>query len=292
MSDQFAPGPPLERRLGHGVELACQVYGPPSGETVLLLHGGGQTRHAWGTASAALAATGRCAVAIDLRGHGDSDWAAGNEYEIGDFAADVRSLCLGLPAAPVVVGASLGGLAALVAIGESSDKIARALVLVDVAPKLEAAGVQRILGFMRQGTGGFARVDDAADAVAGYLPHRQRPQDSRGLLNNLRRRPDGRWYWHWDPAFLEARLAAEGRMSSVDYPRLNAAARRIRIPTLMVRGVSSDVISEASVRDLRQIIPHAKTVDVVGAGHMVAGDRNDAFNRVIIEFINQLGPAL
>jgi pimeloyl-ACP methyl ester carboxylesterase len=273
---------------GDGVQLSCDVYGAGTEPLVLLLHGGGQTRHAWQRAAQALQASGSCAITADQRGHGSSEWAAADEYEIGHFAADVVALCRELPAPPVIVGASLGGLAALIAVGESEVPLARALVLVDIAPRIETAGARRILDFMNSGAAGFPDLDSAAQAVADYLPHRRRPADPAGLLRNLRQRSDGRWYWHWDPAFLRNRVITDRSALSHEHARLATAARNIRVPTLLVRGNRSDVVSEESVAELRRLIPHSQVADVPGAGHMVAGDANDPFNEVVIGFIGSL----
>ena len=273
---------------GDGVQLSCDVYGAETQPVVLLLHGGGQTRHAWQRAARALQASSMCAITADQRGHGNSEWAAAEEYEIGHFAADVAALCRGLPARPVIVGASLGGLAALIAVGESEVPLARALVLVDIAPRIETAGAQRILEFMNSGATGFPDLDSAAQAVADYLPHRRRPADPSGLLRNLRQRPDGRWHWHWDPAFLRNRVLADRSALSDEHARLAAAARNIVIPALLVRGDRSDVVSQESVAELRRLMPRSRVVEVPGAGHMVAGDANDLFNEAVIGFISSL----
>lgn len=276
------------RLPGRGLALAGDAYGDPARPPVLLLHGGGQTRRSWQRAGEALATSGRYAVAADLRGHGESDWAPADAYGLDDFAADVETLCAALPSAPVIVGASLGGLATITAVGEAPTPLARAVILVDVAPRIEAAGAERVLSFMRRGTEGFASVDDAARAVGGYLPDRPRPARSTGLRHNLRQAHDGRWYWHWDPAFLTSRYAADGSVQPWEEDRLAAAARRLGVPTLLVRGGTSDVVSDRSVEELRALVPHAEVAHIAGAGHMVAGDRNDAFNEAVLAFIDRL----
>jgi pimeloyl-ACP methyl ester carboxylesterase len=277
------------RLAGAGVALAADVYGGSGSPPVLLLHGGGQTRHAWGTAATALAAAGRRAYSVDLRGHGNSDWSSDGIYGLGRFAADVEAMATGLDARPALVGASLGGLSSLVAIGESEQPIATALVLVDVAPRVEREGGQKIGGFMRAGLRGFDSLDEAADSIAAFLPHRPRPKDLSGLEKNLRRRGDGRWYWHWDPRFIANQEGVDGQEGLVRHDRLADAARHVKVPTLLVRGRMSDIVSDESVRELRELIPHAEVVDVAGAGHMVAGDKNDAFNEAVIEFIQRVG---
>jgi pimeloyl-ACP methyl ester carboxylesterase len=271
-----------------GNRLAADVAGDPADPPVLLLHGGGQTRHSWGTTLNALASRGWYAYAIDLRGHGDSEWAADGDYTLDAFAGDVVAVARTLPQPPALVGASLGGIASLAAIGDRPEEhIARALVLVDVAPRIEEDGRNRIGAFMAEHMNdGFASLEEVADAIQAYNPHRPRPSDLSGLAKNLRQR-DGRWYWHWDPQFIGGRLGGtdETRSSLVDPVRLRATARAINVPTLLVRGRVSDLLSEEGAQELLQLVPHAKLVDVAGAGHMVAGDRNDLFNDAVVNFL-------
>jgi pimeloyl-ACP methyl ester carboxylesterase len=276
-----------------GVSLVGDVWGANDAPSVLLLHGGGQTRHSWGTTAAHLAREGWRAYAIDARGHGDSEWAPDGDYRLDAFAGDVREIARSLPQPPVLVGASLGGVSSLVAIAESepANSIATALVLVDVAPRMERDGVNRIGDFMmRQLEDGFGSLEEVANAVAAYNPHRPRPTDLLGLRKNVRQRADVRWVWHWDPQFVSGRFGGpdETRTSLIDPGRLEAAARAITIPTLLVRGRVSDLLSERGARELLELIPHAQLVDVAGAGHMVAGDRNDLFNDAVVSFLCEL----
>lgn len=281
---------PSDLRLrAHGLDLTATAYGDPRDPPIVLLHGGGQTRHAWGTAGRALAGRRMWAVCVDLRGHGDSDWAPDADYTVDAFAADARALATSLPRRPVLVGASLGGLSSLLAIGESDEPVASGLVLVDVAPTVDIGGALRIRGFMLANKDGFAQLEDASDAIAAFIPNRPRPRDLSGLRKNLRFR-DGRWHWHWDPRFLGGESGIDGQKGLVNHERLTAAAARIAVPTLLVRGRMSDIVSEEAVRELRELVPHAEVVDVAGAGHMVAGDRNDAFNDAVVEFVGRIAP--
>ncbi|HET6954198.1 MAG TPA: alpha/beta hydrolase [Acidimicrobiales bacterium] len=289
----FRPGPGTAATLaGAGLTLAADAYGPPDGPPVVLLHGGGQTRHAWDGTARLLGAAGWRATTVDLRGHGDSDWAGEGGYSLDDFAADVRCVAAAQTRPPALIGASLGGLTSLVAIAESSepDSVAAALVLVDVAPRLEPEGVSRIGDFMLGHLDGFASLEEVADAVAAYNPHRPRPTDLSGLRKNVRQRGDGRWYWHWDPEFLQGGRADEPR-AFTNETRLEAAARALRLPTLLVRGRQSDVLSEEGAQALLALAPHARYVDVGDAGHMVAGDRNDVFNDAVLAFLGDVLPA-
>ena len=267
------------------LRIVGDAYGDPASPPVLLLHGGGQTRHAWGGTAAALAEAGRHAVALDLRGHGDSDWDPDGDYGIDALAGDVISVAHHFPSPPAMVGASLGGLAILIAQGESAKPPAAAVVLVDIAPHVEPEGVQRIIGFMGAHPEGFASLEDAADAVGGYVPHRPRPKDLTGLRKNLRLGADGRYRWHWDPRLMSGR----GRPRATDNTaRLEAAARALRVPTLLVRGRLSDVVSADGARAFLGLVPHARYSDVTGAGHMVAGDRNDPFTEAVVRFLAEV----
>jgi len=281
---------PVEFKGRDGLRLAADVAGDPGSPPVVFFHGGGQTRHAWGTTLDVLAGEGWRAYSVDLRGHGESDWAPDGDYTLDAFAADVLGVATSLDQLPVLVGASLGGIASLAAIGESPSPIARALVLVDVAPRIDRGGADRIGEFMLQNIDGFESLEEVADAVAGYNTHRPRPTNLSGLKKNVRQRDDGRWYWHWDPAFMTGRFGStdETRTSVIQPERLEAAARTLTMPALLVRGRVSDLLSEEGAQELLQLVPHAKLVDVQGAGHMFAGDRNDLFNDAIVQFLSAL----
>ena len=273
---------------GAGLSLAADLYGDETDPPVVLLHGGGQTRHAWGGAASAVAASGRFAISIDLRGHGHSDWSPDGMYGMTQFAADVHVLAGSLGRPPVLVGASLGGLASLLAVGEATTPVATALVLVDVAPRIEVEGRVKIQSFMRAGMRGFDTLEEAADSVSEFIPSRPRPDDLSGLEKNLRRRGDGRWYWHWDPRWLGNNEGIDGQSGLVHHDRMCAAARRITVPTMLIRGRMSDIVSDESVRELRELVPHAEIVDVADAGHMVAGDKNDVFNAAVVDFVGRV----
>jgi pimeloyl-ACP methyl ester carboxylesterase len=275
-----------------GLTLVADVEGDPAAPPVVLFHGGGQTRHAWGTTLQVLGKTWR-AYSVDLRGHGDSAWAPDGDYSLDGFARDVRAVARSLGEPPALVGASLGGIACLAAIAETEgDPLAIALVLVDVAPRIEPAGVSRIGDFMTGNLDGFDSLEAVADAIGAYNPHRPRPKNLDGLKKNLRRRADGRWVWHWDPRFVSGRFGSpdETRSTLIDGDRLQRAAKTLTIPTLLVRGRMSDLLSEEGARELLELAPHAQLADVAGAGHMVAGDRNDAFNGAVVDFLATVRP--
>ena len=271
-----------------GARLAASLYAPagPRKVTALLLHGGGQTRHAWDRTARALAGAGVTAIALDQRGHGDSDWIGDGAYAFSDFAADIAAVSdaiaqdAGKP--PVLVGASLGGIAALLALG-LRENVCAGLVLVDVTPWLNAKGVANVRGFMgARADEGFASVEEAAAAIAAYLPHRLKPKSLEGLAKNLRLR-DGRFYWHWDPRFLKGPRPVGAHDAGLA-ERLSAAAQGARVPLLLVRGLDSELVGEPEAAAFRALCPEAEYADIEGARHMVAGDRNDAFATAITGF--------
>jgi len=233
----------------------------------------------------ALARAGWHAICVDLRGHGESDWAPDGSYGLEVFSADLRAIIATLGRKPVVVGASLGGMTALITEGLAETPLCAGVVLVDIAPQIEPKGVQRIVEFMTSRPDGFASVEEAADAVAAYNPHRPRPKDLSGLARNLRQGKDGRWRWHWDPRFMS--LGETEPRPPRDPVQLDRAAHGLRVPTLLVRGKLSDLLSEEGARAFLKSAPNARYVDVSGAGHMVAGDKNDLFTDAVIRFLRE-----
>jgi len=269
------------------VRIIADRHGDPDARAVVFLHGGGQTRRSWGRAAAAVAERGWQAVTVDLRGHGESDWASEGDYRLVSFATDVHQVLRTLPPDPVLVGASLGGCTAMLLSGELAPGAASAVVLVDIVPNMDASGAQRVQAFMAENMeSGFDSLDEVADAIAAYNPHRPRPADLNGLTTNLRRRGD-RWYWHWDPQFISG-PEHQGPMEIHDVERLNTAVQTILdsgVPMLLVRGQLSDLVSAANAEEFLARFPQVEFVDVAGAGHMVAGDRNDIFADAILGFL-------
>ncbi|KQT53719.1 peroxidase [Aureimonas sp. Leaf454] len=276
-----------------GQRLEGTTFGA-GGRPVLLLHGAGQTRHSWTRAAEALAASGFRATTLDQRGHGDSAWVDDGAYAFEDFGRDAGAVLDALAQAsgmkPIVVGASLGGIAGLLAEYVSAGTRLGALVLVDVTPSLAMAGLLRIKAFMSEHIEtGFASLEEAAAAVARYQPGRARSASLDGLSRNLRPRADGRLRWHWDPALIEG---SRNVMSGGDAvpAELRAAAAALTVPTLLVRGGASDLVTETEAAEFRRLVPGAGYVDIADAGHMVAGERNDVFAAAIIDFLEGLPP--
>lgn len=271
-----------------GVTLAVETRGAAAAPPLLFAHGFGQSRHAWTRTAESLALHGWRTVTFDARGHGDSGRVADGRYQLQQFVGDLLVVARSLGQPPVLVGASMGGLLGLVAAGETRPDPFRALVLVDITPRWEAKGVERMLGFMRAHPDGFASLDAAAGEVAAYLPQRRRHKDRYELAQLLRRGDDGRLRWHWDPALLDT-IAHEGERHQ---QRLLDAARHIDVPLLLVSGGRSDMVSADTVTEFLEAAPHAQHVEVPHATHTLAGDDNAAFTAAIEPFLESLTVSL
>lgn len=268
-----------------GLKIVGDTAGSKERPIIVLMHGGGQTRHSWAGAFRRLVLTGYRVISFDARGHGQSDWSPQGEYALSDRVGDLKTVLQGVAQPVALVGASLGGATALYA--AASGLAVRAIVMVDIVPEPELSGIQNILSFMRRGEEGFHSLEQAADAVAAYNPDRPRPIDPSGLMKNLRRGADGRLHWHWDPRILDHSGTAQSL--------LRTAAQQLSahgtLPVMVVRGLRSEVVSDAGLTAFRNLMPHLEVFDVPGAGHMVAGDRNDAFNNGVVDFLARVFPA-
>ncbi len=270
---------------GAGLTIRGDAWGPEGGRTVFLLHGGGQTRHVWKGAGETLGEAGYRAIAFDARGHGDSDWVEDGVYDQDQNVADLVEVSNALGGEPpVLVGASMGGGSSLVAIGDNRLRAA-ALVLVDMAPRIEPEGSKKIREFMDQKPEGFETLEEVAAAIANYQPHRKRPRNLDGLVKNVRLAENGRYVWHWDPR----RRIRKWDMDEYR-KRLERCADNLPLPALLVRGGLSDVLSEDGAQAFLAQCPHAEYVNVADAAHMVAGDRNDIFAGAVIEFLLRVAP--
>ncbi|BBX86508.1 alpha/beta fold hydrolase [Mycolicibacterium aubagnense] len=250
--------------------------------TILMLHGGGQNRFSWKNTGQILADAGFHVVALDSRGHGDSDRSPTANYSLETLTGDTLQVIYQIGRPVALIGASMGGLTSLPVAHEAGPELVTKLVLVDVVPRFEKSGSARIRDFMFSGIDGFTSLEDAADAVAAYLPHRARPRSVEGLKKNLRLR-DGKWFWHWDPAFL----TAPGDDPFERAEMLEHAAINLEIPILLIRGKLSDVVSTEGVQDFLQKVPGARFVELSEAGHTAAGDDNDAFTDAVVQFVRQ-----
>lgn len=265
--------------------LEAESFG--AGRPVILLHGIGQTRHAWRRTAELLAERGYRAVSVDLRGHGGSDWSNAG-YGIPLYVEDLRRLVSLIGGVPALVGASMGGTISMTALGGDDPPPASALVIVDITTRIDMDGAKAIQAFMNANPEGFDTVEQAAEAVARYMPGRPRPKNASGLRRNLRER-DGRLFWHWDPALMRHDASQADYDASAE--RLEASVRNIVQPTLLVRGERSEIVSDEGVERLIDLIPHCEVAEVKGAGHMVTGDANTPFADALLEFLARVYPA-
>lgn len=269
-----------------GLTIAASMNGPERGFPVILAHGGGQTRRAWKAVTELLASHGFRTIAVDLRGHGDSEWAPDGAYDISDFAADLVAVALATGEKPALIGASLGGMAGMMAEGECAPGSFSSLTLVDITPQMEPSGVTRVLGFMTaHAREGFASAEEAARVISEYMPHRPSRKASPGLAKYLRRKADGRYYWHWDPAFIDGVMRRRKESDDRGSTELDAAAASLKLPVHLIRGGSSDLVSPEAVKHFQGLVPHAAYSDIANATHMVVGDQNDAFGQSIVNFL-------
>ncbi|CDO36441.1 alpha/beta fold hydrolase [Novosphingobium sp. KN65.2] len=270
------------RLLGDGLSLAADIYGPTSGQPVLFFHGGGQSHRSWRGPAQLLGAAGYQAIAVDLRGHGESDWATDGDYLLDAYARDVEALIDRLEGPVVLAGASRGGQSALVGGSRRPGRVAL-IMLADVAPALRDKGVDEIRAFFAASMNGFRNADAAADALSRHLG-RERIADTSGLLAAMRRGEDGRLYWRWDPATVRPEFLhppSEGEA-------LLAAARRLRDPVVLVRAELSSIVTDESVALFRKLTPQLEVVVAHGVGHMFTGDQNDAFAETLLERLRRM----
>ena len=268
-------------------EIIASEWGDNMNPLVIMLHGGGQTRHSWKGVAAKIANLGFYVIAHDLRGHGESFWDSNGDYTFDAHRDDLVKIIQQLGKKANLVGASLGGMISLSLAGhEEESKHCLGLIMVDIGMRPNDEGSDRIVEFMRSGAKGFASVEEAADAVSGYLPHRERPKDISGLKKNLRLKEDGRYYWHWDPLFLTDRTGM-GEVREERFKQLENSAKRITVPTLLVQGALSDILTNKEKEEFLNAVPHAKLAEIQQATHMVVGDKKDIFAEAIVDFLSE-----
>lgn len=271
----FRPRPDLTSRIvrlaGDGLELAGEAYGDPAAAPVLFFHGGGQSRSAWRGSARILGDAGYHAITFDLRGHGDSEWAADGDYLLDAFGRDVERLLFRFDRPVALVGASRGGQAALVGGSRHPERV-RLIMLADVAPMMRDSGIDGIRAFFACSADGFASLHEAADALAQHLGQPRLPDPSR-LGRAMRRDKHGRWHWHWDPAIGKNEFLhppSEGQ-AVLD------AAGRTRSPLILVRAEHSHLVTDEGVAAFKRLAPQLEVTVAKGAGHMFTADRNDQF---------------
>lgn len=265
------------RLPGDGLTLAADAYGAADAPPVLFFHGGGQGRRSWSRTARLVAENGYCGITIDMRGHGESDWAADGDYHVDAFARDVERLLDWTGRPTSLVGASRGGQGAFIAAARHQARISL-VMLADVVPGIALTGVSRIHEFLTRSLAGFADTDEAADALARQLD-RPRLADSSGLRRAMRAGEDGRLYWQWDPASVRPEFIAPPS----EFAMMEQAARIMRRPTVVVRGSLSDMVTPDAVERFREMTPGLVVLEAEGVGHMFTGDTNDLFATALLD---------
>ncbi|WP_336971269.1 alpha/beta hydrolase [Sphingobium aromaticiconvertens] len=268
---------------GDGVDMVADAYGDPTAPPVCFFHGGGQSRRSWAGSARRVASAGYYGLSFDLRGHGDSGWAADGDYLLEAYGRDVEAIVASLARPTALVGASRGGQSALVGGSRRPDQV-RLIMLADVAPQIVDTGVDNIRDFFRASDGGFASLEDAADALHHHLGQPRLPNVS-GLAKSMRKQGD-RLFWHWDPRstlpeFLHP--ASEG-------DALLAAAQRVTAPVVLVKAELSDILSDESVATFQRLTPQLQVEIAHGVGHMFTGDHNDAFAERLLYHLGEHMP--
>jgi len=250
---------------------------------VLFLHGGALTAHTWDLACLALRPRYRC-LALDQRGHGDSEWSPGMDYSRDAYVKDLEGIVDGLGLDQfVLVGHSLGGLNAIEYAGRHSQRL-RALVLVDVGPHVRRAGAGRIRDFI-SGDIEFESVDEAVEQALQFNKARDAGLLRTSLLYNLRRLPHGAWTWKYDRR--HGRLPDNQKLTE-SMQALAAVLPTIACPTLVVRGAQSDVFHDEDALRVAAAIPDARCVTVANAGHTVQGDNPRGFVDAVRPFLDEM----
>ena len=265
-----------------GDSIVASIFGNEDNPLVIFLHGGGQTRFAWRQAAENISNKGFYVITYDLRGHGDSFWSKKGNYKINDHKKDLISIIKNFNKPANLVGASLGGMTCLSLAGDKEfSDLCKALIMVDIGIYPNQEGSDKIVEFMSSAKNGFASLEEAANYISEFLPHRKKPKDLTGLNKNLRKKGN-RFYWHWDPKFLQGR---KGEDIKNYFGHLEEAAKIQNKPTLLIRGALSDVLTEEDKDYFLEIIPHAEFEEIEDAAHMVAGDKNDIFSSAVESFL-------
>jgi pimeloyl-ACP methyl ester carboxylesterase len=269
----------------NGLRFHYLDWGAPEGPVALMFHGFAQTCHMWDFAALSLSDRYRV-VALDQRGHGDTDWAPGGDYTLEAHQRDVAAVVAALSLKDfVLVGLSMGARNAAVYAAEHPEQV-RALVAVDWAPETRRAGAENVRRFVEE-PDEMDSFEDFVDRVRTYSHRRPVEQIRAGLVHNVKRLPNGKWTWKYDRAL---RSPVPGRPAEPGLTqRLWDHVEAVRCPVLIVRGAESDVVSPEAAAQMRERMRDARLVEVADAGHRVSGDNPAGFQAVLDAFLEGLG---
>jgi esterase len=250
---------------------------------LLFLHGGRLTAHTWDLVCLALRGENHC-LALDQRGHGDSEWSPSLDYGPEAHARDIDAWIDHLGAVePVLIGHSLGGLHAMTYATRAARRIA-GVVLIDVGPGVQAAGARRIIDFGANDPSP-ASLDEFVQRAVAFNPRRDPRLLRRSLLHSLRRLPDGRWTWKYDHRRLGPDYYASTQAS---IEQLRESVGSVSCPVLVVRGAESDVYSDTEAAAFASALPDGRWVKVESAGHNVQGDNPLGLVQVLAPFLREI----
>jgi flavin reductase (DIM6/NTAB) family NADH-FMN oxidoreductase RutF/esterase/lipase len=267
-----------------GVKLVAEGFGSAENPTVLLLHGGAQSLWIWRHAADVLSNAGRYVIALNLRGHGESQWAPDGRYDIDAYAADLKAVLAQLPSRPFIVGSTLGGMVALAALAGTGDHFAAGLVLVEAGPWL-ASRADRIAREMYRLAEGYSCIEEAVEAATAFASYRRvKPRDPNVLQRQLVQRGDGKYYWRWDPRSLN------GLKQPDLAQQLEAAAARVTVPTLVLHGNESEIFPLSDAARLTEMIPDCERIQIEGAGHQLVSEQSDLFHAALVDFLERRMP--
>jgi esterase len=256
-----------------------------SGAPIVFLHGGGLTAHTWDCVAATLRDRYRC-VALDQRGHGDSEWSPVIDYRIASHVGDIEGFIDAIRLErPILVGQSMGGLNSIAYATRHSDRM-RAMVIVDVAPEISAPGADRIRDFAS--TPELDSPEAFLERAVKFNPLRNPAVLRRSLHYNLRETPAGRWTFKHDQ---RRRTDDAMRSFAEDRRRLASEVSKIKCPTLIVRGALSDVLTDASAEKFARSLPNGRWVRIEKSGHNVQGDNPRALLDAMGTFFGEVGIA-
>ena len=254
-----------------------------SGTPILFLHGGGINAHTWDCVAVMLRERYRC-IALDQRGHGDSEWSPVVDYRVATHVDDIEGFiaATGLER-PIVVGQSMGGLNSIGYATRHSDRM-RALVVVDVAPEISAPGAERIRDF--SSTPELDSPEGFLERAVNFNPIRNPAVLRRSLHYNLRETPAGKWAFKHDQ---RRRSDDAMRAFTADRERLASEVAKIKCPALIVRGALSDVLTDAAAEKFAHSLPNGRWVRVEKSGHNVQGDNPRGLLDAMTAFFAEAG---
>ena len=268
----------------NGLKFHYLEWGSPDNPPMLLLHGFAQTCHSWDFVALSFCDRFRV-MALDQRGHGDSDWAPNGDYSPETQQHDIKAIVESLDLNEfVLMGLSMGGRNSFTYAANNPDRV-KALVIVDAGPENRRGGTENIRNFVQQADE-LNSVDEFVERVMKFNPRRSAEQIRGSIMHNLKQLPNGKWTWKYDKI-----LRSPGRRMGSDpdmTKRLWGYVESLQCPTLVVRGGNSDVIALDTADGMHKRIPNGKLATVEGAGHLVMGDSPAGFQKVVRNFLSQI----